>query len=118
MPGTPVGGPPSYKGGPASISGTTGIGIDGVIASPVSVAPSPLATPRSQQPASVPQQEPPMPTLSPQSNNNDNKLPAATPDTVAPKSVSSVSNQVRKCEDSMILDEADSTRSLNVLIFP
>ncbi|CAG7730040.1 unnamed protein product [Allacma fusca] len=90
MPGTPVGGPPSFKGGPASLS-ASGIGCEGIGASPASVAPSPLATPRSH-PASVPQQEPPMPTLSPQSTND--KMPAATPDTVAPKSVSSLSNQI------------------------
>lgn len=61
-------------------------------ASPASIAPSPLATPRSQ-PSSVSQPEPPMPTLSPQPSSSE-KLPGQTPDNNGPKSVSSLSNQV------------------------
>jgi len=57
----------------------------------MSVAASPLATPKSQPP-SVSQQDPSMPTLSPQPVSD--KPPAATPDNGAPKSVSSISNQV------------------------
>lgn len=89
-PGTPVGGPPSYK---AGNSATTGIGSEGPGASPASVAPSPLATPRSQ-PSSVSQPEPLMPTLSPQPSSSE-KPPVQTPDNTGPKSVSSLSNQVR-----------------------
>lgn len=82
-PGTPLGGPPSYK---------CGIGSEGPGASPASIAPSPLATPRSQ-PSSVSQPEPPMPTLSPQPSSSE-KLPVQTPENTGPKSVSSLSNQV------------------------
>lgn len=47
MPGTPLGGPPSYK-GPGSIV-PVGLGSDGVVgASPMSIIPSPLPTPKSQ----------------------------------------------------------------------
>lgn len=86
-----MGGPPSYKTGPGSISATGGIGSEGPLPSPPSVAPSPLPTPRSQ-PASVPQQEPSMPTLSPQPLSD--KTLAVSPDNCAPKSVSSISHQV------------------------
>ncbi|ODN04072.1 Mediator of RNA polymerase II transcription subunit 13 [Orchesella cincta] len=85
-PGTPVGGPPSYKTAPLGMAG------EGPGASPASVAPSPLATPRSQ-PASVSQPEPTMPTLSPQPCSSE-KPPVQTPDNGGPKSVSSLSNQV------------------------
>lgn len=117
MPATP-GGPntPSYK-APGSMLG--GLGSDsGPGASPApSIAPSPLATPRSQQPPSVPpQQEPAMPTLSPQPTSD--KAPAATPDNnAAPKSVSSLSNQVfEKGKNNIIIIITICTIQILVLI--
>ncbi|XP_035704664.1 mediator of RNA polymerase II transcription subunit 13-like isoform X3 [Folsomia candida] len=75
------GGPPSFKAGP-------GIGSEGPLPSPPSAAPSPLPTPTPRsQPASVSQQEPSMPTLSPQPSS-DKALLAVSPDNCASNSIS------------------------------
>jgi len=68
------------------------VGCDAPGASPASAMASPLPTPHSQ-PSSVPQADPLLPSLSP--HPGPGKAHAGTPDNHAPKSVSSLSNQVR-----------------------
>lgn len=66
----------------------TGVGSEGPLPSPPSVAPSPLPTSTSRsQPASVSHQEPSMPTLSPQPSS-DKTLAVSPPDNSAPHSIS------------------------------
>lgn len=120
--GTPSGGPPSYPRGQSmtpnplpNLHGSGGLN-DSLpvpsVGSPASAAPSPLPNPHSH-PASVPPADPTMPTLSPHPptsgvgsqpqqpstplESQDKVTPAATPsDLNGPKSVSSVSNQVKR----------------------